>query len=89
MTPALLSRLEPLVAKHWPNIPVIPLMQAGATDGMYTRSAGIPTYGVSGIDENPEDVRAHGKDERVGGESFDRATQFWLELMRAFGGASP
>jgi acetylornithine deacetylase/succinyl-diaminopimelate desuccinylase-like protein len=83
-TPALLSRLEPLVAKHWPNMAVIPLMQAGATDGMYTRNAGIPTYGVSGIEENPEDVRAHGKDERVGVESFYRATQFWLELMGEF-----
>ena len=62
-----------------------PLMQAGATDGMYTRSSGIPTYGVSAIDSNPDDVRAHGKDERVGVESFYKATQFWLELMRTFG----
>jgi acetylornithine deacetylase/succinyl-diaminopimelate desuccinylase-like protein len=85
LTPALLSRLEPLVAKYWPTIPVIPLMQAGATDGMYTRSHGIPTYGVSAIDSNPDDVRAHGKDERVGVESFYRATQFWLERMGAFG----
>lgn len=85
LTPALLSRIKPLVAKYWPAIPVIPLMQAGATDGMYTRSSGIPTYGVSAIDENPDDVRAHGKDERVGVESFYRATQFWLELMRRFG----
>ena len=60
-------------------------MQAGATDGMYTRSSGIPTYGVSAIEENPDDVRAHGKDERVGVESFYKAAQFWLELMRAFG----
>jgi acetylornithine deacetylase/succinyl-diaminopimelate desuccinylase-like protein len=52
---------------------------------MYTRSGGIPTYGVSAIDSNPEDVRAHGMDERVGVESFDKATQFWLELMRTFG----
>ena len=85
LTPALLSRIEPLVARHWPAIPVIPLMQAGATDGMYTRSGGIPTYGVSAIDSNPDDERAHGKDERVGVESFYKATQFWLELMRAFG----
>ena len=84
-TPAMLSRLEPLVAKYWPGIPVIPLMQAGATDGMYTRSGGIPTYGVSAISENPEDVRAHGKDERVGVEPFYTATQFWLELMRTYG----
>ncbi len=85
LTPALLSRIEPLVAKHWPGIPVIPVMQAGATDGMYTRSNGIPTYGVSAIDSNPDDVRAHGKDERVAAESFYKATQFWLELMRTFG----
>ena len=85
LTPALLSRLEPLVAKHWPGLPVIPMMATGATDGMYTRSRGIPTYGVSAIEMDPEDARAHGKDERVGVESFYTATQFWLELMRAFG----
>jgi acetylornithine deacetylase/succinyl-diaminopimelate desuccinylase-like protein len=64
---------------------VIPVMSTGTTDGMYTRSSGIPTYGVSAIESNPDDVRAHGKDERVGVESFYRATEFWLELMRAFG----
>ena len=85
LTPALLSRIEPLVAKHWPGIPVIPTMQAGATDGMYTRSSGIPTYGLSAIESDPDDVRAHGKDERVGVETFYKAAQFWIELMRTFG----
>jgi acetylornithine deacetylase/succinyl-diaminopimelate desuccinylase-like protein len=85
LTPALLSRLEPIVAKHWPGLQVIPVMATGATDGMYTRSRDIPTYGVSAIDKDPEDERAHGKDERVGVESFNRATQFWLDLMRAYG----
>ena len=85
LTPALSARIEPLVKKHWPAIPIIPTMATGATDGMYTRSSGIPTYGVSAIDENPEDVRAHGKDERVNVASYYKATQFWLELMRAFG----
>jgi acetylornithine deacetylase/succinyl-diaminopimelate desuccinylase-like protein len=80
-----MARIEPLAAKHWPAIPVIPLMQAGATDGMYTRSAGIPTYGVSAVESNPDDVRAHGRDERIGIESFHKAAQFWLELMRGFG----
>ena len=85
LTRTLLARIEPLVKKQWPAIPIIPTMATGATDGMYTRSNGIPTYGVSAIDENPEDVRAHGKDERVNVESFQRATQFWFELMRTFG----
>lgn len=86
MTPALLSRLERLTAEHWPGVPVVPTMSTGATDGMYTRSAGIPTYGVSGIDTDPEDVRAHGRDERVGVESFYKATQLWFQLAKTFGG---
>jgi acetylornithine deacetylase/succinyl-diaminopimelate desuccinylase-like protein len=88
LTPALLSRIELLVRKQWPTIPVIPTMSTGATDGMFTRSRGIPTYGVSAIDHNPEDVRAHGKDERVPVASFYRAAQFWLELMVASGEAT-
>ena len=83
--PAVLSRIEPLAAKYWPGVPVIPVMSTGTTDGMYTRSGGIPTYGVSAIDSNPDDVRAHGKDERVSVESFYRAAQFWLELMKVYG----
>lgn len=83
-TPAVLSRIDRLVAKYWPGIPVVPTMSTGATDGMYTRSAGIATYGVSGLDEDPEDVRSHGKDERVGVEAFYRAAQFWYELAKTF-----
>ena len=84
-TSALLSRIERLAAKQWPGIPVIPVMAAGATDGMYTRSSGIPTFGVSAVDSNPDDDRAHGKDERIGVESFYKATQFWFELMKESG----
>ncbi len=87
LPPTLLSRIERLAGEHWPGLPVVPTMSTGATDGMYTRSAGIPTYGVSGINENPDDSRAHGRDERVEIESFVRATQFWFELARTFGGA--
>jgi acetylornithine deacetylase/succinyl-diaminopimelate desuccinylase-like protein len=88
LTPEFLARLERLVAEQWPKLPVIPTMIAGATDGMYTRSAGIPTYGVSALNEDPEDVRAHGKDERVNVESFYKAAGFWLNLMRTFGDAA-
>ena len=72
------------MSKYWPGIPVVPTMSTGATDGMYTRSAGIPTYGVSGLDEDPEDVRSHGRDERIGVESFYKGVQFWYELAKGF-----
>ena len=87
MPASLLNKLEQLAARQWPNVPMIPTMLAGATDGMYTRSAGIPTYGVSGLDHDPDDVRAHGRDERIPVESFRKATEFWMELVRSFGDA--
>jgi acetylornithine deacetylase/succinyl-diaminopimelate desuccinylase-like protein len=86
VTPSLVNRFERLADEYWPGIPVVPTMSTGATDGLYTRSAGIPTYGVSALDTDPEDVRAHGKDERIGVESFYKATQFWFQMAKMFGG---
>jgi acetylornithine deacetylase/succinyl-diaminopimelate desuccinylase-like protein len=59
-------------------------MEAGATDGLFLRNAGIPTYGVSAVFEDRNDVRAHGRDERIGVESFYDALEFWYQMMQAF-----
>jgi acetylornithine deacetylase/succinyl-diaminopimelate desuccinylase-like protein len=67
----------------WPGIPVIPEMSTGATDGLFVRNAGIPVYGVSAIAENPDDIRAHGQDERIRVQSFLQATEYWYRLVRA------
>lgn len=82
---AMLTRFERLAAAQWPGVPVAPEMGAGATDGMFTRLAGIPTYAPSALPEDPDDVRAHGKDERVGVEAFYQATEFWYRMVKAFG----
>ncbi|MBI2187649.1 MAG: M20/M25/M40 family metallo-hydrolase [Acidobacteria bacterium] len=83
--PELLARFERLAAAQWPGVPVTPVMEAGATDGMFTRLAGIPTYAPSARPEDPDDVRAHGKDERLGVEAFYQAAEFWYRLMKEFG----
>ncbi|MBI3048580.1 MAG: M20/M25/M40 family metallo-hydrolase [Acidobacteria bacterium] len=85
LSAAMLARFERLAAVQWPGVPVTPVMEAGATDGMYTRLAGISTYAPSALPEDPDDVRAHGKDERLGVEAFYDATQFWYQTMKAFG----
>jgi acetylornithine deacetylase/succinyl-diaminopimelate desuccinylase-like protein len=59
-------------------------MEAGATDGLFVRRAGIPTYGMSAILEDPDDLRAHGMDERVGVEAFYGAAQFWYRMIKVF-----
>jgi acetylornithine deacetylase/succinyl-diaminopimelate desuccinylase-like protein len=75
--------IERIVAQLWPGAAVVPEMSTGATDGLYTRSGGIPTYGVGAIFDRIDDVRAHGRDERVGVKAFHDAAQFWYELVKS------
>jgi acetylornithine deacetylase/succinyl-diaminopimelate desuccinylase-like protein len=76
--------VDRLAAQHFPGALVIPEMSAGATDGLYVRNAGVPVYGVSAIFLEANDVRAHGRDERIPVRSFYDALDFWYDLMRAF-----
>ena len=64
------------------NIPLIPNMETGATDGLYFRNAGIPTYGINGIAIDTDDVRMHGRDERVNIGAFERGQEFAYRLIR-------
>ena len=64
------------------KLPLVPNMETGATDGLYFRNAGIPTYGLSGIAIDVDDVRAHGRDERLSVESFERALEFTYRLIK-------
>src|SRR5215469_12834699 len=72
LLPQMLEPLERTVTAMWPGVPVVPFMNAGATDGIHTRAAGLPTYGVAGIAVDRDDVRAHGRDERLRVASFYR-----------------
>jgi acetylornithine deacetylase/succinyl-diaminopimelate desuccinylase-like protein len=66
----------------WPGVPVVPLMSTGATDGLFLRKAGIPVYGVSGIFADVDDVREHGKDERVGVKEYFEGEEFLYNLVK-------
>jgi len=86
----LLATVERVTAQVFgEGVPVIPTMAVGASDAVFLRAAGIPTYGVSGIFADPDDVRAHGKDERVLLKSFYQAQEFQRRLMGALAGSLP
>ncbi len=78
-----MGAIERITQKMWPGVPVIPTMSTGATDGLYLRNAGIPTYGVSGIFSDVDDARAHGKDERIPVASFFEGREFLYRLVLA------
>jgi acetylornithine deacetylase/succinyl-diaminopimelate desuccinylase-like protein len=75
--------LEKITSELWPGIPVIPEMATGASDGVYTMGAGIPTYGIAGIAIDRDDIRAHGRDERLGIESYYKGVDFYYRFLKA------
>lgn len=85
LKPEVMQPLEKLVNEMWPGIPVIPTMATGASDGVFTNAAGMPTYGISGIALETNDVRAHGKDERVPIDSYYRGVDFYYQFVKMLG----
>jgi len=61
-------------------------MDTGASDGKYLRIAGIPTFGVPGVFADIDDVRAHGKDERLGVSDFYEGVNFFYLLIKGLAG---
>lgn len=87
LDPRVMDSVRELADDMFGEIPIIPTMSTGATDGLYARNAGIPVYGISAIFSDPEDARAHGQDERVGVEQYFDAVQFWYRMVKRL--ASP
>jgi len=83
LRPDVMKPLEQIAAAMWPGAPVIPTMATGASDGVYTNAAGLPTYGISGIAIDFGDVRAHGRDERVGVGSYYGGVEFYDRYLKA------
>jgi acetylornithine deacetylase/succinyl-diaminopimelate desuccinylase-like protein len=77
-----MEALSSVSKKYWPNAKVIPIMETGASDSIYTMQAGIPSYGISGVALEHDDVRAHGRDERVPVESFYTGAEFYYDFLK-------
>jgi acetylornithine deacetylase/succinyl-diaminopimelate desuccinylase-like protein len=80
------SSIKSVAAKMWPGIPVFPTMATGASDGVYTMAAGLPTYGISGVEQERDDHREHGRDERVSIEGFYKGAGFYYQLLKTLTG---
>jgi acetylornithine deacetylase/succinyl-diaminopimelate desuccinylase-like protein len=78
----LFSTVSAITTELWPGVTTVPLMVMGATDGAYLRAAGIPTYGVQGLFYDRDDIRFHGRDERLKVQSFYEGQTFMYELVK-------
>jgi acetylornithine deacetylase/succinyl-diaminopimelate desuccinylase-like protein len=82
LLPEVTGAMERVLGVVWPGVPLVATMSTGATDGKYTRIAGIPTYGISCMFFDVNDNREHGKDERVGVQDFYDGVNFGYKLMK-------
>ncbi len=86
LQPEVMQPLQKVVAQMWPGVPVIPVMETGASDGKITSEAGLPTYGINGIAIDINDVRMHGKDERVAVDSYYHGVEFYYRYVTLLSG---
>jgi acetylornithine deacetylase/succinyl-diaminopimelate desuccinylase-like protein len=87
-TKAILDALEKVTTGMWPGVIVLPQMSAGASDSIYSRSAGVSSYGIDGAFDDLDDARVHGRDERIGVTAFAEELEFTYRLMRELSSGS-
>jgi len=85
LKPDMMDAVARVTKRLW-NIPVMPVMETGATDGLYLRNAGIPVYGISGVFVDINDIRAHGRDERIGVQNYYDGAEYIYQLVKAVTG---
>ncbi|MBR0345441.1 MAG: M20/M25/M40 family metallo-hydrolase [Rudaea sp.] len=78
--------LNAVAGKMWPGVPIVVDMATGASDSVYTMAAGIPTYGFNGAAIDRDDVRAHGRDERLRVKAFDDSAEFYYRYLKTLTG---
>jgi acetylornithine deacetylase/succinyl-diaminopimelate desuccinylase-like protein len=84
-----MGSLRQVAGKLWPGTPVIPIMETGSSDSIYTMYAGIPSYGINGVAVDRDDVRAHGKDERLRVDSYYTGVEFYYQFLKALTTGKP
>jgi acetylornithine deacetylase/succinyl-diaminopimelate desuccinylase-like protein len=81
--PDIIKPLERVADALWPGAPVVVDMETGASDSKYTNAAGMPSYGIGEEAVDRDDVRAHGKDERLRVSSFYEGVDFFYRYLKA------
>ncbi|HLJ39661.1 MAG TPA: M20/M25/M40 family metallo-hydrolase [Steroidobacteraceae bacterium] len=81
LRPDVMQALTTLSSSAWPQAKVIPFLDPGASDAKYTIAAGMPTYTFGGVAVDRDDVRAHGRDERLAVAEFYKWNRFFYRYV--------
>lgn len=75
------AALRKSVDARYKDLAIIPSMSSGASDSLYFRAEGVPSYGVSGLFLKPSDDFTHGLNERAPISSISGALDHWRTLL--------
>ena len=84
LTPRVMDPVNKLSAQFWPGVPVLPILQPGATDGAFLNAVGIPTYGIEPVFAGPDLGNVHGLNEYVGVKSLLEGRDFLYRLVKIY-----
>jgi acetylornithine deacetylase/succinyl-diaminopimelate desuccinylase-like protein len=84
LTPQILEPIEKLADEMWPGVPVIPALEPGASDAQFLNPAGIPTYGITGLFQDPDGGNIHGLNERIRVKSVYEGRAFLYRLVKLY-----
>ena len=81
LRPELMKVITRAVHARFPDVPVVPVMSSGATDSMWFRGKGVPSYGVSPLFMKASDSFAHGLNERIPVGEIGPAITFYKSVL--------
>jgi acetylornithine deacetylase/succinyl-diaminopimelate desuccinylase-like protein len=84
LTPQIMGPFEKLAARFFPGVPVVPILQPGATDGEFLNAVGIPTYGIEPVFVGPDLGHIHGLNEYVNVKSLLEGRDFLYQLVKIY-----
>ncbi len=84
LTPQIMGPFEKLAARFWPGVPVVPMLQPGATDGEFLNAVGIPTYGIEPIFVGADLGHIHGLNEYVSVKYLLEGRDFLYQLVKIY-----
>ena len=84
LTPQIMGPVEKLAAQFWPGVPVLPILQPGATDGEFLNAVGIPTYGIEPLFLGKDLGNIHGLNEYVSVKSLMESRDFLYRLVKIY-----
>lgn len=82
LRPDVIAAVTRAVHARYPGLPIVPSMASGATDSMYFRAAGVPSYGLSGMFANRGESFAHGLNEKSPLAAIDGALAHYDSILR-------